>query len=102
MQRLTVLVLAVALTACATADEESWPFTATPIAQFEEPWAMTFLFASLFTYTGRYSWTARIAALTAAVNVAASLCLARPLGRCSMPETPGWNWTLPVAARCTT
>ena len=44
MQRqLTILLTSLALTACASADEESWPFNATSIAQFEEPWAMTFL-----------------------------------------------------------
>jgi len=31
------------ITACATADEDAWPFVATPIAQLNEPWAMTFL-----------------------------------------------------------
>jgi len=43
MQRLGMLVFCLILTACATADDDSWPFTATPIAAFEEPWAMTFL-----------------------------------------------------------
>lgn len=43
MPRLIVLVLCVLLTACSKADEDSWPFTATAIAQFDEPWAMTFL-----------------------------------------------------------
>lgn len=37
------LLLTLLVTACATANEESWPFAATPIAQFDEPWAMTFL-----------------------------------------------------------
>ncbi|MEO1245018.1 MAG: PQQ-dependent sugar dehydrogenase [Pseudomonadota bacterium] len=31
------------LTACASADDDSWPFVATPIADLDEPWAMTFL-----------------------------------------------------------
>jgi glucose/arabinose dehydrogenase len=44
MQRLlTILLTGLALTACASADEESWPFDATAIAEFDEPWAMTFL-----------------------------------------------------------
>lgn len=43
MSRLSFLALSIALTACATADEESWPFVATPVAQMNEPWAMTFL-----------------------------------------------------------
>lgn len=43
MQRLTILTASLVLAACATADEESWPFVATPIAEFDEPWAMTFL-----------------------------------------------------------
>ncbi len=36
-------LLSLALTACAAADPEEHPFTTTPVAQFEEPWAMTFL-----------------------------------------------------------
>lgn len=43
MKRLAVLILSFVVTACASADEESWPFTATPVAQLNEPWAMTFL-----------------------------------------------------------
>ncbi len=43
MNRLTIFLTILLITACATADEESWPFVATPIAQFNEPWAMTFL-----------------------------------------------------------
>lgn len=43
MRRTALLLFAVALTACATADPDSWSFEATPVATFEEPWAMTFL-----------------------------------------------------------
>lgn len=43
MIRPTLLILCFLVTACATADDESWPFVATPVAQFNEPWAMTFL-----------------------------------------------------------
>ena len=43
MKRLAILFLSIVITACASADEESWPFIATPVAQFNEPWAMTFL-----------------------------------------------------------
>ncbi len=47
MNRLTTFALTILLTgttvACASADEESWPFLATPVAKFDEPWAMTFL-----------------------------------------------------------
>jgi glucose/arabinose dehydrogenase len=43
MKRLTITFLSFLLTACATADEDSWPFVATPVTDFEEPWAMTFL-----------------------------------------------------------
>jgi len=31
------------MTACATTDEDSWSFNATPVSQLKEPWAMTFL-----------------------------------------------------------
>jgi glucose/arabinose dehydrogenase len=42
--KISVCTLAgVAITACATADPDKWPFDATPIAAFDEPWAMTFL-----------------------------------------------------------
>lgn len=43
MYRTTVILLSFLISACATVDEESWPFNATPVAQFNEPWAMTFL-----------------------------------------------------------
>jgi glucose/arabinose dehydrogenase len=33
----------IAITACATADPDKWPFDANPVASFDEPWAMTFL-----------------------------------------------------------
>lgn len=37
------LLAVVAVSACASADPEKWPFDASPIASFDEPWAMTFL-----------------------------------------------------------
>ncbi len=43
MLRLTILTLALLLTACVTAEDTPSPFTATPVASFDEPWAMTFL-----------------------------------------------------------
>ena len=43
MNRLTTILICITIAACATADEDSWPFNATPVAQFNEPWAMTFL-----------------------------------------------------------
>ena len=43
MQRLTIFAAIFLTTACAAADEQPRPFAATPIAQFNEPWAMTFL-----------------------------------------------------------
>ena len=43
MHRLATFVLCIPLAACATADNDSWPFTATPLAEFDEPWAMSFL-----------------------------------------------------------
>lgn len=36
-------VTTIAISACATADPEQWPFDASPVASFDEPWAMTFL-----------------------------------------------------------
>lgn len=38
-----LLLAGLLLTACASADDDSWPFVATPIADLDEPWAMTFL-----------------------------------------------------------
>ena len=43
MNRLSLVFLCFAMTACATTDEDSWPFNATPVSQLKEPWAMTFL-----------------------------------------------------------
>jgi glucose/arabinose dehydrogenase len=43
MNRLIILLVSFLVTACATADQESWPFNANEIAEFDEPWAMTFL-----------------------------------------------------------
>ncbi|MFT4585469.1 MAG: glucose/arabinose dehydrogenase [Gammaproteobacteria bacterium] len=43
MRRTALLLVALTLTACAAADPDSWPFEATPVATFKEPWAMTFL-----------------------------------------------------------
>jgi len=43
VRRFLLLIGWLTLTACVTADDEAWPFTATPVAKFEEPWAMTFL-----------------------------------------------------------
>lgn len=43
MRRLLLFFATLTLAACAIADEDAWPFTVTPVAQFEEPWAMTFL-----------------------------------------------------------
>ena len=43
MKRFAACCLCLVATACASADDASWPFTATPVAEFDEPWAMTFL-----------------------------------------------------------
>jgi glucose/arabinose dehydrogenase len=43
MTRLTAFISCFLLVACATADQDAWPFTATPVATFDEPWAMSFL-----------------------------------------------------------
>lgn len=43
MSRLLLAFFSSILAACAAADQESWPFVATPVADFDEPWAMTFL-----------------------------------------------------------
>jgi glucose/arabinose dehydrogenase len=43
MRRTAMLLFTIVLTACATADPDSWPFEIAPVATFDEPWAMTFL-----------------------------------------------------------
>jgi len=43
MKRTTALLLSLLATACAAADQDSWPFVATPVAEFDQPWAMTFM-----------------------------------------------------------
>ena len=43
MIRISLLVLGFFIGGCAAADEDSWPFNATPVTQLDEPWAMTFL-----------------------------------------------------------
>ncbi len=43
MQRAVLLLLGVILTACVAADPDAWPFNATPVTTFKQPWAMTFL-----------------------------------------------------------
>jgi len=43
MNQLCLLTLSFFITACASANAETWPFDATPVAEFDEPWAMTFL-----------------------------------------------------------
>ena len=43
MFRTIAVLLSVMLCTNAIADEESWPFVATPVAKLDEPWAMTFL-----------------------------------------------------------
>lgn len=43
MHRLAMLLVTLFVAACAAADEDAWPFNATPVASFDEPWAMTFL-----------------------------------------------------------
>jgi len=42
MKRLIMIFAGLSLTACATAQDD-WPFKATEVASFDEPWAMTFL-----------------------------------------------------------
>ena len=42
MRRVPTIAACLCLAACATA-EDQWPFEAQPIAEFDEPWAMTFL-----------------------------------------------------------
>ena len=43
MKQIVVLLACMSIFACATANEEDWPFVATPVAKLDEPWAMTFL-----------------------------------------------------------
>lgn len=43
MRKVVYLAVGVFAGGIAVADEASWPFVATPVAQFSEPWAMTFL-----------------------------------------------------------
>lgn len=43
MKRIIILLAGMSMVACATANDESWPFEATPVAILDEPWAMTFL-----------------------------------------------------------
>ena len=43
MNRFVILLVSFLVPAYATADQESWPFNANEIAEFDEPWAMTFL-----------------------------------------------------------
>ena len=43
MKPSAILVMGLVIAGCVTADEESWPFIATPVAQLNEPWAMTFM-----------------------------------------------------------
>ena len=43
MNRLIILLVSFLVPAYAIADQESWPFNASEIAEFDEPWAMTFL-----------------------------------------------------------
>jgi glucose/arabinose dehydrogenase len=43
VRRILLLIIFLTAAACSTADDAVWPFTATPVAKFEEPWAMTFL-----------------------------------------------------------
>ncbi len=43
VRRFLLLIGCLTLAACSIANNEAWPFAATPVAKFEEPWAMTFL-----------------------------------------------------------
>ena len=38
-----ILLASMSMVACATSNDESWPFEATPVAKLDQPWAMTFL-----------------------------------------------------------
>ncbi len=42
MKRLTIILAGLSVVACATAHDD-WPFDATEVASFDEPWAMVFL-----------------------------------------------------------
>ena len=43
MNRISMLFFSLSLMGCAAADPDTWPFVATPVTDFDEPWAMTFL-----------------------------------------------------------
>lgn len=43
MRKTITLLVGILAAVTSVADEESWPFVATPVAKFDEPWAMTFL-----------------------------------------------------------
>jgi len=43
MKQIVVLLACMSIFGCATANDEDWPFIATPVAKLDEPWAMTFL-----------------------------------------------------------
>lgn len=43
MRKLSVIFLALLCGACATAEEDKWPYEMRAVASFDEPWAMAFL-----------------------------------------------------------
>lgn len=43
MKGIMILLASMSMLACTTANDESWPFEATPVAKLDQPWAMTFL-----------------------------------------------------------
>ncbi len=43
MKEIMILLASMSMVACATSNDESWPFEATPVAKLDQPWAMTFL-----------------------------------------------------------
>ena len=43
MKEIMILLASMSMVACTTANDESWPFEATPVAKLDQPWAMTFL-----------------------------------------------------------
>ena len=43
MKGIMILLASMSMVACTTANDESWPFEATPVAKLDQPWAMTFL-----------------------------------------------------------